>query len=90
MGNGDIFKTMQDCIASGQKIPRATLDQFLLTGMVELYNKQAKYQETIDEKFEKLRPAMTTYKVLVWVVSGMATVIIGALLTGKMQLTIVP
>lgn len=90
MSNGDVFKTMQSCIASGQKIPRATLDQLLLTGMIELYNKQQAYQESIDGKLEKLRPALTTYKVLVYLVSGATLAIIGAFVTGKMQLTIIP
>lgn len=83
MSNGAIFAEMKSCLekanAEKESIPDDVLFRMMLSGMIQLY-----------EEVEKLKPALMTYKILVYVVSGAITIILSALITGKMHISVVP
>lgn len=101
MANGELVQELKACLESEGSIPRKTLDRLQLRLMMQLYEKINDIEkafradtETIKKefngKFEKLRPAMTTYKVVIWAAAIAGTAIISGLITGKLQLVIIP
>lgn len=65
-GNTEVIREMREIIRTGKKVDIDTRDRLLFTAVIDIY-----------EKLELFQPALTAYKVSVWILSAVVLAIIG-------------
>jgi hypothetical protein len=79
MGN-DIITEIRAIVADcNTAVPQKTYNRLMLAAISQLY-----------DKVDALSPALTTYKILVWVVAGVVVAAMTAAFTGHMHLLFTP
>lgn len=77
-GNRAVIQEMREIVKSGRSIDVDTRDQLLFTAVIDIY-----------DKLEALQPALTFYRIGLWVASGLGVAIIGligGILTGRVEI----
>jgi hypothetical protein len=84
MANGDIFKDIKDALTNDpQSITGEMRDKFILSGIIQVYDRVEKLEEKIEEKYEKrivaLEKNQTPMLIFYRISVTLGTVIVGLL-----------